>query len=190
MTETVRQIVTRAARKIGAANEGQPSPAPYDADVLKQALLDWYLTAIDAGTFGALKPVSVSADYTAKENERIANISGGDITITLPVTVTDRWTCKPRAPRDGAVVQVSGDTTWLYDSALGDWVDLGALTLESAAPLSGRSADGLASVVAVLVMEERGLEAGAQTVARAARFRMALAADHGVRREPVRHDFF
>lgn len=194
MSETVRQVLTRAARKVGASSEGQIAPNAYDIGVLKDVLFDWYRTAIDAGTFGELKNVAVQAAYTAGENQRISDVSGASVVITLPATITDvdpeTGMTRPRAPRDASVVQIAGGNSFLYDLAQGAWVNLDTLTLDSPAPLSAKGADGLAAVVAVLVMEERGLEPGALTVSRAARFRLALASRHSQPRQAVAHTFY
>lgn len=194
MSETVRQICTRAARKVGASSEGQIAPKDYDMGVLKDTLTAWYLSAVDAGTFGALRDIAKTANYTAKENERIRKDAA--VTITLPTTITDRCTGRTRTPYDLTPIVVTYPTQDgfpqynLYDASLGSWVRLDTLTLDSVAPLSGRSADGLASVVAVLVMEERGMEPGPLTLSRAARFRLSLAAKHGVTREAVASQYY
>lgn len=194
MTETVRQICTRAARKVAAAEEGRPAPEAYDMAVLKDILTAWYVSAVDAGTFGALTDIAKAVNYTAKENERIRKDAA--VTITLPTTITGPCEPEPRTPHDlsQVVVTYPGQTGYpqynLYDASLGAWVRLDSLTLESPAPLSGRSPDGLASVVAVLVAEERGLEPGPLTTSRAARFRLSLAARHGAQRQAVAHTFY
>jgi hypothetical protein len=194
MTETVRQICTRAARKTGDSSEGQKTPVAYDMSVLRDALTAWYLSAVEVGTFGALTDVYKSDDYTAKENERVRMDAA--ITVTLPTTVIDRFSGCTRPPIDLSPVVVTYPTVDgypqynLYDAMLGAWVRLDGLGLDDAAPLSQRGPDGLASVVAVLVMEERGMEPGPLLLSRAARFRLSLAARHGAERQAVRGDYF
>lgn len=194
MTETVRQVCTRAARKIGASSEGQIAPVAYDIVVLKDILTSWYMASVDAGTFGALTDISKAEDYTANENERIRLDAA--VTITLPTIIAGLCEPQPRTPHDlsQVVVTYPGQDGYpqynLYDASQGAWVRLDGLGLDDAAPLSGRGADGLASVIAVLVMEERGIEPGPLTLSRAARFRLSLSSRHGAERVPVAHTFY
>ncbi len=194
MSETVRQICTRAARKIGASNEGRQSPAPYDIEVLADYLIGWYPQALEEGTFGRLNDVYESADYTAEEFDRVRKDAA--ITVTIPDTIDDAVTGETRVPLDLApiVVTYPGETGYpqlhLYDATEGDWVRLDGLTLESTAPLSSRSPDGLACVVAMGIMEERGQEPGPATQRSAGRFLAGLSQRNASARRTVDYEYF
>lgn len=194
MTETVRQILTRAARKIGQATEGQPAPTAYDMDNLLGTLQAWYESSINGGLFGQLVDVFKDEAYTAVEFDRVRKDAA--VTITIPDTITDPDTGEERAPLDlcPIVVTYPGQADYpqlnVYDADVGDWVRLDGLTLDSDAPLSGRGANGLAALVAALAMEEQGLQPGRVTVSQALGFRMNIASRHGSARRAVDYEYF
>lgn len=194
MTETVREVLTRAARKVALASEGKVAPEAYDIENLKDILFAWYEGSINGGLFGALVDVAKDAAYTAEEFERVRKDAA--VTITIPDTITDDETGEDRPPLDlcPIVVTYPGQAGYpqlhIYDADIGDWTRLDTLTLDSDAPLSGRGADGLACVVAVQAMEEYGFAPGRLTIARAARFRFALLTRFASARRPVAYEFY
>lgn len=194
MTETVRQILTRAARKIGQATEGQPAPVPWDMDGLLEILQAWYESSMNGGLFGQLVDVFKDEAYTAAEFDRVRKDAA--VTITLPDTITDADTGEERAPLDlcPIVVTYPGQADYpqlnVYDADVGDWVRLDGLTLDSVAPLSGRGANGLAAIVAALKIEDHGLEPGRVMTSQALGFRMNIASRHGSVRRAVDYEYF
>jgi hypothetical protein len=69
------------------------------------------------------------------------------------------------------VVIIAGGAISIYDANLGDWVDIGALTLNSDAPLE---AFDLAPLLAVRIASDFRLEPTPFVVAMASSVRMAL----------------
>lgn len=156
---TVQEGVTRALRYLSVVNEGHPAPAPYESDVALQALKALYVQLVTGGRFGPITDVAVTAAYTAGENERIADLSGVAVAITLPASVVDAVTGLSRAVEDRSVVQIVGGSTWIYDTGQGAWVDTQAITLASQFPLGHRFMTALAALLAVVVAPELGVSA-------------------------------
>lgn len=158
---TMRQLAVRALRRVGVVSEGQPTSQAYDTAVALETARDMYLSFIANGLFGPVTDVLVSADYTASENERVINTSEDDITVTLPLTVTDdsSGTRATRAPEDRAFVLVSGSEphAHIYDADLADWRSIYDLTLDDSAPLSGRYATHLSSILAGRLCPDYGM---------------------------------
>lgn len=191
---TCRQVIYSALRKIGAGvDEGNPAAKPYPAQIGLELLQSLYRESVASGLFGRLTDVTVSADYEAKENERIHNSSDDDIEITLPATIVDAVTGETRVPINRAVVQVSGDTpvTYIYSHLINDWIAIDDLTLNSEAPLSEQGVNGLACWLAVLLADDGfGATPSAETIRVAARFRGAQALRYDAARVPAEVEFF
>lgn len=162
--KTMRQLETRAVRLATIhGGPGMRSMPPDIAADAHEAALGMFAGFIGNGLFGPATDVLVDTDYEAGENERIVNDTDGDITITLPLTVVDASTGLDRTPEDRAFVIVAGSapTLHIYDADQADWIEIGALTLDSTAPLSGRFETGLAALLAVHILSEYGLEPSA-----------------------------
>ena len=161
---TMRQLCIRALRKARVVSEGRPTAEDYDFQVAMETVLSMYAAFIANGRFGPTTDVIVTADYTAGENERVVNNSESDVTITLPATIEDdsTGTTVTRPPEDRSFVLVSGPDpqAYLYDADLAEWVTLGDLTADSNAPLSGRFAAHLISILAGQLCDEYGSEIG------------------------------
>src|SRR5690242_8868223 len=112
---TVRSLVNRAHRYLQTYGSGE-TPSDDDGDIGLEELKLYLKQLISKGVFGPITDVVVEDDYEAGENERIANISGGSVAVTLPATITDAVTGDERAPEDRAVVIVAGDSTSIYDA--------------------------------------------------------------------------
>lgn len=149
---TCRHLITRALRMLSLVTEGHPEPEAYDAQNALEAFRDMLTAYVAEGVFGPLTNVAVSADYTAKENERVADVSGSDVVITLPATISEVDPCTgatvTRAPYDRSVVLIAGGDCYIYDANHGAWSQVGALTLDSHAPLSATLERGLAALLA------------------------------------------
>lgn len=168
---TCQALIKRSLRMLGELNSGREPPANEAADAL-EALQGLYKHLVACGTLGALRDVLTATNYTAKENERVINASGGAITITLPMTVQDCDTfgvagasydygfCGSangvRPPRDRSVVVKAGatPTTWIYDADLAAWVDIDGLTLTSVAPFTQKLETGMAALLAAHIVAE------------------------------------
>jgi hypothetical protein len=185
---TCREIITDAARKVGEVSEGRPAPTSYTADNFLAVLQAWYEQSVNTGLFGRLNDVLVSADYTAKEFDRIT--LDGAPTITYPSTITDCGTT--RSPLDLALIVTAGASPEyrLWDANLASWVRLDGLTLDSVAPLSLRGRDGLASLLAAMVIEDYGEEPRPILTGRAGRFLSTISARDGSQRRDVDYEYF
>lgn len=167
---TVRSLVNRAHRYLQTYGAGE-TPVDNDADVALEDLQLYLKQNISKGVFGPLTEVAIEENYEAGENERIANISGSAVTVTLPSTITDACTGEDRAPEDRSVVIVVGESTNFYDADLGEWVTIDTLTLNSDEPLAGFN---LAWPLALQLAESFGLTPGPVLVAKAETTQAAL----------------
>lgn len=170
---TCQVLFKRSLRMLGELASGREPAANEAADGL-QALQGLYKHLVATGALGRLRDVLTAANYTAGENERVINTSGGAITITLPTTVNDYnsygapgagttydygFVGLPsgvRAPRDRAVVVKAGatPTTWIYDADLASWVDVDGLALTSEAPFTQKLETGMAALLAAHIAGE------------------------------------
>jgi hypothetical protein len=169
---TCRQLITRSLRMLGVIGEGNPAPTAAQGDDGLNALIALYNGLIGTGTFGPLKDVLITENYTAKENERVIDATGL-LTVTLPLTVDVTLcdgepydpTCDTTRPvQDRSIVLQLGGTpkASIFDGDLNAWTDVNALTLDSTAPLSGRFGTGLCAILAQNIAPEYGLEAPPQ----------------------------
>lgn len=190
---TCQALIKRALRMLGELPSGREPPANEAAEAM-EALQGLYRHLVSIGTLGRLRDVLISANYTAHENERVINTSGGAITITLPTTIDDRndygsGTAAPydygfvgcgngvRAPRDRSVVIKAGPTpsVWLYDADLATWVEIDGLVLTDEAPFSQKLETGLAALLANhIVAEYRDTPAPANVLVGSAQCMSAL----------------
>lgn len=206
MVETVRDIATKAARKLGILRAGGELKAA-DAQDMLASLTSFYQECVNVGTFGRVSDVPISAAYTgtAGVNQHINVLTADTVTITLPKTVPyyywDTWMpCRDygwglnvplggdtgaNVPPDKSVVRITsefnaGRASYVYDGTVQRWMRFDNLELEDEAPLSARGADGLAAVLAERVADEFGQETLSPLTMRAAnRYRVALVTHHG-----------
>lgn len=141
---TIREVLTQAIRYTRAYALGD-TPAANEMDAALEDAQSYFLTF----PIRKLKPVLVSADYTAKENERIANSSGSPITVTLPETITENGT--ERSPYNGALVEVAGGARSIYIAELGEWMTLTSLTLASENPFGPTHDMNVAAMIAARI---------------------------------------
>lgn len=96
----------------------------------------------------ALTDVLTDVNYTAKEDERVFNTSGGAITVTLPTTITEYGV--ERAVRNGAIVEVAETDTarHIYVAELAAWKEVTGLTLAGDHPFGPSLDDALSSILA------------------------------------------
>lgn len=187
--KTCREIATSALVKAHQTALGA-TPAPEEAEAALGALQSIYDEFVSGGAFGRLENVLIDAAYEAGENERITS-DGGPFTVTLPTTVDDDVTGDPRSPRDYALV-VKADTSaaYLYSAPTAAWQTLTGLTLDSNAPLSERSADGLSCFLAARLAGDFNAEVSAHTIASAGRFLSLITMKADAPRTETATDYF
>lgn len=189
---TCQTLITRALRKLNVVGAGVSPAAAEAADALStlQGMYDGWVTG---GVFGAMNDVIKSADYTAKEYDRVRK--DGACTITVPTTFEDEYTGLTRPPRDLAAIQIlypatSARETHLYDATIGEWVRIEALALADDPPLFNRNQDGLACCLAEALADEYQAQVGAQTALRAAKFRSNIGLNLNNPVQPNQPDYF
>ena len=188
---TCRDVITLALKKARQVMPGEEPSADSAADALN-TLQSIYDEAVGGGWFGSLTDVLTDEDYEAGENERVFNTSDATLNITCPETVTDDFSGDERAPYDRSLVVIVGATpaAYLYSSPRGSWDPLDSLALDDFAPLSERSKDGLASLLAVRLGEEYGAEIGPATKGAAAVFTSMISHKRDSQRQPVQANYF
>jgi hypothetical protein len=167
---TVRTLVQRSLRMLGVVGPVDAASSE-DASIALETLQTLLKQYIAQGVFGPLTDVAVTAAYEAGENERVANLSGGVVTITAPATIEDEDTGEDRAPYDRSVIVIVGGDQMIYDDAQGDWIEVDELTLDSAEPLATFN---LAAPLAVELAPQFGFDPMASVIANAVRTRAAL----------------
>lgn len=179
---TCRDIVTLALRQARIVGIGR-SPRAAEADEGMEALQALYDGMFADGPLGPFADVYATANYTAKENERII---ADNATITIPDTITDADVI--RTPKDLTAVMVITDTAKMqYVFSLGRWEAAHALTLDSDPPLATRDKTGLAALLAVQYCEMYGAELPPATAQRGMRFKGSIAAKFATARDPVEY---
>lgn len=159
---TCSDLIKGAFRR-GGLSRDLDEVRPREMDRALQVLQDVYMGLIGSGAFGRFNDVLVTADYSAKENDRILVNTESSITITYPQTVADEDAEGGfRPPRDGAAILTtdvySADIeAHVYDSAYAAWTPIEELTLATYAPLTARYRAGLEARLAVRLCEENGV---------------------------------
>lgn len=143
---TLRTILTRAMRMTRARPVGDDPDGAEMTAALEEAQSMFLVFPIRR-----LTSVLVEANYTAKENERVLNTSGGAVTVSLPETITTDGS--ERAVYNGAIVEVSGTTVerYIYIAELGAWKDLTGLTLDSENPFGPTHDGDVAAMIAARI---------------------------------------
>lgn len=147
----VLEIITGALIELGARQLEASTPSAKEAERGLTVLQGLYRDAVEMGIFGRLSDYLATADYEAKEQQRV--YSAGH-TITLPSTITeeDGLAVEERKPRDLAMIQVVNAATAaqinIYDASLGAWVRIDNLALSSDCPFGARNRHGLECALA------------------------------------------
>lgn len=182
MATTVRDVCTKALRKLGVLRAGGEMRTA-DAEDARASLQSFYMECISRGTFGRVQSIAFgrAGAFTAGDNQHINVVTEEEVTIDLPSTLPADcwWNWKPwrdygwglsvpmggdpsvRVPSDRSVVMITdqygaGRATYIYDDTIQRWMRIDTLALEDEAPLSARGADGLSAVLAVRLSEEFG----------------------------------
>ena len=184
MPTTCRDIITlglQLARIVPLGREPKAKESTTGLVILQ----GMYDSMFADGQFSKLTDVYATANYTAKENERII---ADNATITIPDT-TD--VDGPRTPRDlSAIVVITNLTELHYVFSGGRWETAHALTLDSVAPLASRGSDGLAALLAIYYAEAFGGALGPMWTRRGHQFRGSLSYKIGSTRDVVAGESF
>lgn len=185
---TCRDTITRALRKVRAYSAGE-EPSASDMNDGMEELQSLYEHWASNGMFGRLTDVSVAGDYTAGEFERVTLTETG--TVTIPTSFDDGGDSLP--PYDMSYIEVvdiilQTVTRYLYDA--GQWVEIGALTLDDEAPLASKGRGGLAACLAMAIAEEYGESVGPATMRQAAAFKTGLSLKLGGDAPRTAPDYF
>lgn len=202
---TARDVINLALKKLGVLRAGGEASAADAADGLA-SLVSLYQEWISNGTFGRVNSIvasspGVSMVYpNAHVNETVSGVM-----INLPQVVEydfwDTWMpCRDYGwglsvplggndgfgpPRDKSVVRITSTenetrATYIFDGTIQRWMRIDNLGLTDEAPLSARSFDGLASVLAIRLTEYFGPElASPVTLQSANRYKSALVTNYG-----------
>lgn len=203
---TTRDICTMALRKLGVLRAGGEMKAA-DAEDARVSLQSFYMECITGGAFGRVFNVVMSApgDVTASGNQHFNVTTDEEVNIDLPSTLpANHWeTWRPCRdygwglnipvgadqnvvmPKDKSVVMVTdqfgeGRATYVYDGTIQRWMRIDTLALTDEAPLSARSVDGLAAVMAVRLVDYFGDSLMSPATVQAARqYRLKMVTNYG-----------
>lgn len=128
---TIRDVLTLGLRRARVLPSGSTMSAEEADDGLKFAQ-SYYDSLFALNHFGVLTPVTATADYTAEAGDFVY---ADGFTISLPSTGTDL-----------AAISIM-DSSRANHIFSGLWQSCSALTLDSYAPLSERSLEGLACAI-------------------------------------------
>ena len=181
MPITCRDIITLGLQ-LGQVPGIGDDPKAKESDFVLKVMQGMYDSMFADGQFSKLTDVYATANYTAKENERII---ADNATITIPDTIDDR------TPRDlSAIVVITNLTELHYVFSGGRWETAHALTLDSVAPLASRGSDGLAALLAIYYAEAFGGALGPMWTRRGHQFRGSLSYKIGSTRDVVAGESF
>lgn len=185
---TVRQIVTDGLRLTGFIGFNATPTSP-EAEMGLDGLQSLYDTWVTGGMFGRLTDTYKTANYTAKENERV--IAPTAITVTFPTSLDDDENGGSRAPRDLSIIETvlnSVRAVKIYDRT--GWVTVTGLTLDSTAPLAERGRHGLALCLARHLLEGVGRSLGPMQSAAAAQFLAGISYKLGSTRDRIAAEYY
>jgi len=188
---TCRKIVTGGLQLLGAYAGGE-DPSDDDVQTGMSALQSMFLAWVNSGMFGRLRDIYVTADYTAKEGERVTAATG--VTVTVPTIINNEssWpygfcgSVPQRTPRDLALIEVSQDgaaTDYLYDR--NGWVTINNLGLDDECPLSERGERGLMGCVAFELAGDFNMAVQPNVARLSSQFRTMLSLKYGSTQDPT-----
>ena len=184
---TVREIITRALRRLRVLASGEvPTDAEAnDALTVTQGIFDKFASGGMFGRVGDLLPGADAGSQVIAWDE----VDG----IELPARIQ---TCGGvQMPRDLALAELADETTneprrYLYDARRAAWQRIDSLTLDDFCPLSSRSAEGVAAVVAMAIADEFGAQPSELIIRDAGAFRFDLSVKPGEPRRTVTAEYF
>lgn len=205
MAITARETISSALRKVGILRAGGQASDGAATDALS-SLSSWYQELITNGTCGRVRDIPVSGPLTATSGagQHINVLNDEAVTITPPDIVPYYYwdTYMPardygwglnvplgddtgeNVPTDLSVLRITSKfnndrATYIYDGTIQRWVRIDNLTLDSETPLSARSPDGVAAVLATRLVDQYGdTLLSVATVQAANRYRLALVSNY------------
>lgn len=194
-------IIKRGLKKIHALAAGTNPSSVQAADAMT-ALQSLIVEILGQGSLGRLNDVLATADYTARENDRIQASDG--ITITLPTIITTD-SCSPypylggswcalgpsvgywdygslssgpgRPPRDRSVVVVitDGDPVYnIWSTYKNAWFVVNTLAQTDDFPFADYLENGFAALLAERLVDDYAQQLGAETKSQANACRYTL----------------
>lgn len=158
---TVRVIMTRAARIVAEATEGQPAPTAYFAsetaliafndmmrdmrgqEIGQKLARQWSASAGDTAIAGGLYKVNVYTPDEPKNGDRLGVIGARTVTATEDTIET------------AASVTTTVSTTWFYREDMADWLKEEDLGLDDESLLSSECDEALAGMLAARAQLEQ-----------------------------------
>jgi hypothetical protein len=183
---TCRSIVTGGLQLLGVYAGGE-DPSDVDVNTGLSALQSTFNGWVNSGMFGRLTDKYVTANYTAKEGERITAATG--VTVTLPTTITC-WSTT-RTPRDLSCIEVKDDSglkVYIYDRT--GWVQINNLSLDAECPLSTRGERGLHGVIAFETAGDFNMPVQPNVARLSSQFRAMLSMKLGSTQDPTPVEYF
>jgi hypothetical protein len=198
MPTTCLDIIKRAMKKLHVLpSETEPNAAQaFDGMALLQGLI---FELIGQGSLGRLRDVLATADYTAKEWERV-RYDSGSVTITLPDTITANdnptydygftddvcdygagFSEYPRPPLNLAPIVLVNIATdgmpkyHIYNAYTGAWVAINDLAEQDAFPFPHHLENGISCLLAEAWADDWDQQCGPETKRQAAACRLMLA---------------
>lgn len=189
------QLISRSLRMLrvlGAQREPSAAQAATGLEALQSLVL-----SLPGATWW--RDVTISAAYTAGENERIFAQSGGPFTISGPQLTSGGhpilFCCDTyyvacsgaddRPIKDGARVQMldadANALTQMYRADMQVWLPASGLTLTSTVPVNADMEDGLAAMLAVRLADDFGRDIKAATATLAIKTTSRMRARYGQR---------
>lgn len=188
---SARTIIKNAYRKAGITALGAALNAA-QANVGLELLEETIADLVHKGTLGRVTDVYMTADYEAKEFERVA-ASVDTLAITFPATVQDDLTRETRAPLDGAYITVVGpgrtEDTRVYSALQATWEPIAGYTLTSSVALSGAYQSDLEALLAAKLADERGIPLGPILTVEVRTARYHLARRDNVASRPAKGEY-
>jgi hypothetical protein len=158
---TVRVIMTRAARIVAEATEGQPAPTAYFAsetaltafndmmrdmrgqEIGQKLARQWSASAGDTAIAGGLYKVNVYTPDEPRNGDRIGVIGARSVTATADTIET------------AASVTTAASTSWFYREDMADWLKEEDLGLDDESLLSSECDEALAGMLAARAQLEQ-----------------------------------
>lgn len=213
---TCRQVITDAWHDTGIL-DAEIDPSAIQATTGLRLLSGLYAYLVASGALGRFRRRLITGDYTAGENERVAYEGNTTAVVTLPTTIpvpaiferdridggdfdTDftgltvpaNVDQNNRAPDDMATAEIAGTTpeVFIYDAALGDWVQVTGLGLDDDAPLTGRFQSGLTAMLSVRIAGRSQTPLSQSLTTEAALAKVAIIGAFSAPREETRARYF
>lgn len=213
---TCRNVIVDAYHDCGIV-DAEVDPTAVQATTGLRLLDGLYTYLASSGALGRYRRRLITGAYTAGENERIAYEGNTTATVTLPttlpvpalferdridggdfdtnftgLTVPANVDQNNRQPDDLATAEIAGATpqVFIYDAALGDWVQLTGLGLDDDAPLTGRFQSGLTAMLSARIAARSSTQISPSLATEAALAKIAIIGAFSAPRETTPAQYF